>query len=86
MMVKREAIEKAGLMPEVFFLYYEELDWSMMIRRSGYEIWYEPSSTIFHKESKTTGKNSPLHTYYIMRNRLLLVQRNINWKDGWPEI
>lgn len=78
MMVKREAIEKAGLMPEVFFLYYEELDWSMMIRRSGYEIWYEPSSTIFHKESKTTGKNSPLRTYYIMRNRLLLVQRNIN--------
>lgn len=78
MMVKREAIEKAGLMPEAFFLYYEELDWSMMIRRAGYEIWYDPSSTIFHKESKTTGKNSPLRTYYIMRNRLLFVQRNIN--------
>lgn len=77
MMVKREAIEKAGLMPEDFFLYYEELDWSMMIRRAGYEIWYDPSSTIFHKESKTTGKNSPLRTYYIMRNRLMLVQRNI---------
>lgn len=76
MMVKREVIEKAGLMPECFFLYYEELDWSMMIRRTGYDIWYEPACTIFHKESQTTGQNSPLRTYYITRNRLLFVKRN----------
>ena len=78
MMVKREVIEKAGMMPECYFLYYEELDWSMMIRRSGYEIWYEPACTIFHKESQTTGQQSPLKTYYISRNRLLFAQRNIN--------
>jgi GT2 family glycosyltransferase len=77
MMVKREVIEKAGLMPECYFLYYEELDWSMMIRRAGYDIWYEPDCTIFHKESQTTGQNSPLRTYYITRNRLLFAQRNL---------
>lgn len=77
MMVKREAIDKAGLMPECFFLYYEELDWSMMIRRAGYDIWYEPASTIYHKESRTTGQNSPLRTYYIARNRLLFARRNV---------
>ena len=76
MMVKREAVERAGMMPENYFLYYEELDWSMMIRRAGYEIWYEPAVTIYHKESQTTGQNSPLRTYYITRNRLLFVQRN----------
>ena len=77
MMVKREVIEKAGLMPECYFLYYEELDRSMMIRRAGYEIWYEPTCTIYHKESQTTGQNSPLRTYYITRNRLLFVKRNV---------
>lgn len=77
MMVKREVIEKAGLMPECYFLYYEELDWSMMIRRAGYEIWYEPTCTVYHKESQTTGQNSPLRTYYITRNRLLFVKRNV---------
>ena len=76
MMVKREVIEKAGLMPECYFLNYEELDWSMMIRRAGYDIWYEPACTIYHKESQTTGQNSPLRTYYITRNRLLFVKRN----------
>ena len=77
MMLKREVIDKVGIMPECYFLYYEELDWSMMITRAGYEIWYEPASTIYHKESQSTGQNSPLRTYYITRNRLLFVKRNI---------
>ena len=76
MLIKREAINKVGLMPECFFLYYEELDWSMMFTRAGYEIWYDPACTVYHKESQTTGQNSPLRTYYITRNRLLLVKRN----------
>ena len=77
MMVRREVIEEAGQMPECYFLYYEELDWSMMIRRAGYDIWYDPACTIFHKESQATGQNSPLRTYYITRNRLLFAKRNI---------
>lgn len=76
MLIKREAIKKVGLMPECFFLYYEELDWSIMFTRAGYEIWYDPACTVYHKESQTTGQNSPLRTYYITRNRLLLVKRN----------
>ncbi len=78
MFIKREAIEKVGLMPECYFLYYEELDWSIMFTRAGYQIWYEPKCTIYHKESQATGQNSPLRTYYITRNRLLLVRRNWN--------
>ena len=76
MLIKREAIEKVGLMPECFFLYYEEIDWSMMFTRAGYEIWYDPTCTVYHKESQTTGQNSLLRTYYITRNRLFLVKRN----------
>ena len=76
MLIKHEAIEKVGLMPECYFLYYEELDWSMMFTRAGYEIWYEPACTIYHKESQSSGQSSPLRTFYITRNRLLLVKRN----------
>ena len=76
MLIKRDAIDRVGLMPECYFLYYEELDWSMMFTRAGYEIWYDPACTVYHKESQTTGQNSPLRTYYITRNRLLLVKRN----------
>lgn len=78
MLVKRSAIDLAGQMPENFFLYYEELDWSMMMRRAGYQIWYDPCCTIYHKESQSTGQHSPLRMYYITRNRLLFAQRNIS--------
>ncbi len=76
MLIKREALKKVGLMPGDYFLYYEEIDWSMMFTRAGYEIWYDPACTLYHKESQSTGPNSPLRTYYITRNRLLLVKRN----------
>ena len=82
MMVKREAFEKVGFMPECYFLYYEELDWSMMFTRAGYTIWYEPACTIYHKESQATGQNSPLKVYYLTRNRLLFVKRN---KKGYAK-
>jgi GT2 family glycosyltransferase len=76
MLIRRDAIDKVGLMPDCYFLYYEELDWSMMFTHAGYQIWYEPACTIYHKESQSTGPNSPLRTYYLTRNRLLLVHRN----------
>lgn len=76
MLVRREAIEKAGEMPEEYFLYYEELDWSERIREAGYRIVYDPRATVFHKESATTGRESPLRSYYLTRNRLLFARRN----------
>lgn len=76
MMLRKEAVQKAGFMPEVYFLYYEELDWCEMIRKSGYAIWYEPASVVYHKESLSTGKLSTLKTFFLTRNRLLFMKRN----------
>jgi GT2 family glycosyltransferase len=76
MMVKREAIDKAGLMAEHFFLYYEEMDWCDHIKRAGYEIWVEPAAKIYHKESMSVGKASGLKEYFMNRNRILFIRRN----------
>ena len=76
MMVPRKVIEDVGLMEEKFFLYYEELDWSNQIKKKNYKIYYQPASLIYHKESMTTGKSSPLKTYYLTRNRILFMKRN----------
>lgn len=76
MMVKREVVEKVGPLPDIFFIYYEELDWSAHIRRAGYQIYYQPAALLYHKESTTTGKDSPLKAYYHNRNRILFMRRN----------
>ncbi len=76
MMVPRRVVDKVGLMTEIYFLYYEEHDWAEMVKRAGYKVYYQPKSYILHKESLSTGKFSPLKTYYISRNRILFARRN----------
>ncbi len=76
MMVRREAIDKAGLMAENFFLYYEEMDWCDRIKKAGYQVWVEPRALIYHKESVSVGKDSALKEYFMNRNRILFIRRN----------
>lgn len=78
MMVRREVAEKVGMMYEPFFLYYEELDWSARISAAGYRIYYQPAVVVYHKASATTGKDSPLKAFYLTRNRLLYMRRNVS--------
>lgn len=77
MVVRRKVVDNVGLMPENYFLYYEELDWCESIRRAGWEIWYLAEVVVYHKESWSTGKSSPLKTYYLTRNRLIFANRNL---------
>jgi GT2 family glycosyltransferase len=78
MMVKREVIEKVGMFPEKFFIYYEEWDWSTRILKAGFKIYYQAQGLIYHKESVTMGKQSPIKVYYHTRNRILYMRRNNN--------
>lgn len=80
MMVPKKVIDQVGMMPELYFLYYEELDWCEMIKRAGYTCHYVADATIYHKESVSVGKFSVLKTYYMNRNRLLFIRRNVS---GW---
>lgn len=77
MMISRKVVEEIGLMADLYFLYYEEMDYCERIKRAGYSIWYEADSTIYHKESMATGKGSTLKTYYLTRNRILYMRRNV---------
>ena len=74
-MIPRFVIEQCGLMPEDYFLYYEELDWSRMFREAGFVLKVCMDAEILHKESISTGKNSPLKVYYQTRNRIYFMKR-----------
>ena len=77
-MIPKKVIELTGPMDELFFLYYEELDWSERIKKAGFEVYVEPNALVFHKESVSVGKLSTLKTYYLNRNRILFMRRNKN--------
>ncbi len=48
MMVRREAIEQAGLLDERFFMYGEDLDWAYRIKQRGWQVWYNADVTVLH--------------------------------------
>lgn len=48
MLVRREAIQAAGLLDEAFFMYGEDLDWAKRITDAGWEVWYYPEVTVLH--------------------------------------
>ena len=48
LMVRAEVLRDVGAWDERYFLYSEEVDYMRRIRQAGWEVWYEPSSTVVH--------------------------------------
>lgn len=82
-MVRREVIEEVGTMTEVYFLFYEEFDWSRRMREVGYKLFYEPTSVVYHKESMSIPKETPFREYYLTRSRLIYAWRNCQGIDKY---
>ena len=72
-MVKKSAIEQAGLIDERFFYYWEETEWCLRIREAGWRAFVVPHAKIWHKGVQHDYKPSPNITYYATRNRMLLL-------------
>lgn len=74
-MVKQSAVKQVGMLDERLFIYYEEYDWSLRLKKAGYSILFVPQSQILHKESMTLTKENPFRTRLMARNRLWLSRK-----------
>ncbi len=54
-LIKRTIVEQVGMLDESFFMYGEDADWSMRVRRAGMRLLYVPSSSVWHKVSLSSG-------------------------------
>ena len=80
MLVRRAALERAGLMDERFFAYYEEVEWCVRIRQAGFRVVHVPQARLWHKITPECRADSPLVHYYMTRNRLLFLKAS---GAGW---
>ena len=81
LLVSRAFLDRVGLMEEIYFLYYEEIDW-VTRARGRFKLGYAKDSIVYHKEGSSTGASdyaaSPkswTSDYYSIRNRLLVTRR-----------
>lgn len=73
---RRAILEKVGLCDPSYYIYFEDTDFSLRVKRSGYKIVFVPSAVFWHKGSSTVGQNSRMGFYYYYRNQIRFILKN----------
>jgi GT2 family glycosyltransferase len=76
LLARRDTWEKAGLLDDKFFMYYEETEWCVRARRAGFGVAQVPLAMMWHKISIEERATSPRTYYYMTRNRLLFLRHS----------
>ena len=74
LLLRCAALERAGLLDERFFMYYEETEWCVRVRRAGWRIVHVPAAQLWHKIPIIDRVDKPYVAYYMTRNRLLFLR------------
>jgi len=83
MMLRREAIQQTGLFDEGYFMYCEEIDWSMRIRRAGWEIYTVPAARVTHLAGQSTDLVRPQSIVNLWRSRIRLFSHHYTPLKLW---
>ncbi len=76
MMLRREVIQQVGMFDEQFFMYCEEIDWAMRIRRAGWRVLCVPQARIVHLEGRSTAQVRPASYLNLWRSRFSLYRKH----------
>jgi hypothetical protein len=83
LLITRKVVEEIGFLDEKYFAYYEDFEYSLRAKRSGFTSVIRSDARIFHKDSRATGsRTSPMQVFLRTRNLHFL------WMDilkGWKK-
>jgi GT2 family glycosyltransferase len=86
-LVRADGVREFGALDERFFYYWEETDWCLRARRSGWEVWHEPHAHLWHKGVQRNYRPGPSVTYYNTRNHFLMMSKLDAppgaWANAW---
>lgn len=69
---------EVGLLDERYFMYFEDLDWSLRMRQAGYRLRFVADAHLWHRVAMSTGgrQDSPLRRYYLARSSVIFWRRH----------
>jgi GT2 family glycosyltransferase len=94
LMARASVLRQVGFLEPAFFIYWEDVDLSVRIRRAGYRALYVPKAVLWHKVSRAYGGSADYGFFYGgrphgpesgaslylgTRNNFLFIERNVRW-------
>lgn len=85
LLVKAEVVRRIGMLDEIFFLGFEDADWTVRSLQAGFKAVYVPAAVVWHKDSYDTKKNlgKAGKDFYSIRNSVLFARKHLRTRY-WP--
>jgi O-antigen biosynthesis protein len=81
MFIRKEALDKTGLLDESFFMYGEDIDLSYRLIKAGYKNYYYPDVKIIHYKGESTKKENINNTVYFYKAMIIFTKKHFE-KNG----
>lgn len=78
MLMRKETLDKVGLLDEAFFMYGEDIDLSYRIILGGYKNYYFPETRIIHYKGESTKKSSVNYVFVFYRAMLIFANKHFS--------
>lgn len=74
--VRRDAINEVGGLCEDYFMYSEEVDWCLRMKRRGWQVWYQPKAKIIHYGGASSRQRKVAREGDLYYSRILFFQKH----------
>jgi O-antigen biosynthesis protein len=82
MLMRKEALNKVGLLDEAFFMYGEDIDLSYRIQKGDYKNYYFPETRIIHYKGESTKKSSINYVFVFYRAMVIFAENHFSQKNA----
>ena len=82
MLIRKEVLDKIGLLDETFFMYGEDIDLSYRIIKAGYKNYYFPQTRIIHYKGESTKKSSINYVFVFYNAMIIFAKKHFSQKNA----
>lgn len=82
MLLRKETLDKVGLLDETFFMYGEDIDLSYRISLGGYKNYYFSDTRIIHYKGESTKKSSVNYVFVFYRAMVIFAEKHFSKKNA----
>jgi len=82
LMVRRKALQEIGYFDPAFFLYFEEKDLCLRLKRAGWQIYFTPEASVIHYLGGASKLCPEISLYHRYRSMVYFFQKHYRWQTG----